>query len=468
MLQARINEIQKEEGEDDSDNEGDEDDEDIAENCIKRTREWFRQIGQKCAKPFEISDQSEFKSEEDDFFTAVYKPERREYFDLKDGAEITDGQRIQMVENALRHTKFGPGKDEVGIIKLIGNAFEKAYPLHDGFYKNMGQDKPDPPSLRMYLHQNWARFVNIFKIQPLDQIRNYYGEKIALYFAFMGYYTYWLILFSIVGAAVMFFGIGTINDSEYVDEMCAMDKVMCPSCDQTCNYWNFNQTCSNIKFTYIFENYFTLAYAFIVSIWATTFLEFWKRKNATLVYDWDLTRVDEDQEPIRENYRRHAEKINKRRVNPTTLHHEPYVPLSDRLPRKFFSFTFVIFSILLVLGAVIAIIVYRLTVEALLADATFVQGISDSAEDTFLEDYISPSLISSVTASVISLAVIIVLNAIYTVVAGILTEYELPRTQQQFDDSYAFKVFCFQFVNYYSTLFYIAFFKDPLSGHPGK
>lgn len=49
----------------------------------------------------------------------------------------------------------------------------------------------------------------------------------------------------------------------------------------------------------------------------------------------------------------------------------------------------------------------------------------------------------------------------------LLERKKLPRTQQQFDDSYALKVFCFQFVNYYSTLFYIAFFKDPFTGSPG-
>ena len=76
------------------------------------------------------------------------------------------------VEHALRNTRFGPGKDDYGFIKLIGTAFEKAYPLHDGFHRNYGQDKPDPPSLRMYLHEHWAKFTNIFKIQPLDQIRN--------------------------------------------------------------------------------------------------------------------------------------------------------------------------------------------------------------------------------------------------------------------------------------------------------
>ena len=40
-----------------------------------------------------------------------------------------------MVEHALRNTRFGPGKDDYGFIKLIGTAFEKAYPLHDGFHR---------------------------------------------------------------------------------------------------------------------------------------------------------------------------------------------------------------------------------------------------------------------------------------------------------------------------------------------
>ena len=185
----------------------------------------------------------------------------------------------------------------------------------------------------------------------------------------------------------------------------------------------------------------TPAYAFIVSIWATVFLEFWKRKNAVLVYDWDLARLDEDQEPFREKHCQMAESLKIIRVNPTNLNREPYVPLAKRLPQKFLSVTFVIFCILLVLGAVIAIIVYRLTKEILIADSTLIQKINESVEDTVLESYLSPSLISSVTASVISLIVIIVLNAIYMTIAGILAKYELPGTQKEFDNSYAFKVF---------------------------
>ena len=40
-----------------------------------------------------------------------------------------------------------------------------------------------------------------------------------------------------------------------------------------------------------------------------------------------------------------------------------------------------------------------------------------------------------------------------------LTNLERPRTQTDFEDSYVFKMFLFQCINFYSSLVYIAFFK---------
>lgn len=48
---------------------------------------------------------------------------------------------------------------------------------------------------------------------------------------------------------------------------------------------------------------------------------------------------------------------------------------------------------------------------------------------------------------------------VYDILALKLTELEYHRTQTNFDNSYTLKVFLFQFINYYSSLFYIAFFK---------
>lgn len=36
---------------------------------------------------------------------------------------------------------------------------------------------------------------------------------------------------------------------------------------------------------------------------------------------------------------------------------------------------------------------------------------------------------------------------------------EMHRTQTQYEDAFTFKVFIFQFVNFYSSPFYVAFFK---------
>ncbi len=44
----------------------------------------------------------------------------------------------------------------------------------------------------------------------------------------------------------------------------------------------------------------------------------------------------------------------------------------------------------------------------------------------------------------------------------------MHRTQSEFDNQLAFKVFLFQFCNFYSSIFYIAFFKGRFVGRPGN
>lgn len=45
---------------------------------------------------------------------------------------------------------------------------------------------------------------------------------------------------------------------------------------------------------------------------------------------------------------------------------------------------------------------------------------------------------------------------------------EMHRTQTEFEKSFTIKVFLFQFVNYYSSIFYVGFFKGKFVGHPGN
>lgn len=462
-LQAQIDKMVKAEEADEVENHYEEVEEgdDVVDDLIIKAKSLYKRTKIAIKKPFLIKDPWCGSDAHEDYFTAVYRDTRKEFFEIPadESDFFKDSDRIRMVAYALQQVRI---KGEVDISGLLtASVFEDLFPLHDGFYKNNDTSLTSGSmlSLRTYLHENWASYSNLFKMQPLDEIRDYFGEKVALYFAFIGFYTNWLIPFSLIGLFVMFYGLGTYKQDTYVQQSCSLNYTLCPLCDD-CPFTNASSYCLPVQITYVFDNPLTLVYAFVVSIWATVFLEFWMRRNFELTYEWDLTKIDIDHEPVRPKYKLNA---NKRRVNPVTLHVEPYVALTTILPRKLLSLSFIIFSMMLVIGAVVGVIVYRLVLNTLLGDNDFVQSIAD----TTIGQFVTPSVVISTTASCISLIVIIALNFIYQLCAVKLTEIELPRTQQQFDDSYSLKVFCFQFVNYYSTLFYIAFFKDTLTGYPG-
>ena len=46
-----------------------------------------------------------------------------------------------------------------------------------------------PGRMRYNLFTEWASFKKMFKFQPIDAVRDYYGVKVAMYFAWLGFYT---------------------------------------------------------------------------------------------------------------------------------------------------------------------------------------------------------------------------------------------------------------------------------------
>ena len=63
------------------------------------------------------------------------------------------------------------------------------------------------------------------------------------------------------------------------------------------------------------------------------------------------------------------------------------------------------------------------------------------------------------TTAIINLLVLKILNFLYEYLAKYLTDLEYRRTQTEYDNSLSLKIYLFQFINYYSSLFYIAFIK---------
>lgn len=65
--------------------------------------------------------------------------------------------------------------------------------------------------MRYLLYTEWATIKNWVKNQPIDHIKEYFGVKVALYFAWLGFYTHMLIPASIAGITVFCFGLFTLS-----------------------------------------------------------------------------------------------------------------------------------------------------------------------------------------------------------------------------------------------------------------
>lgn len=118
-------------------------------------------------------------------------------------------QRHQVLYEILSRTAYGSvRKGQVGIDRLLNdNVFTAAFPLHQGSLEPPSGGLAEGPTMRQVLFTHWAAWRCWRKYQPLDHIREYFGEKIALYFAWLGFYTGWLVPAAVMGLLVFLIGI---------------------------------------------------------------------------------------------------------------------------------------------------------------------------------------------------------------------------------------------------------------------
>ncbi|KAK7107832.1 hypothetical protein V1264_015682 [Littorina saxatilis] len=429
----------------------------------------------KCPTPFDFD--SDILPKIPEYFTAAFSREREDQFIVENkDTFFTSAQRSLLVYQILSRTVFevsgDKSKDKFGIKKMVSaGAYDAAYPLHEGEFKSehsiLTRGKANN---RHLLYETWARPGTWYKYQPLDHIRLYFGEKIGIYFTWLGYYTAKLIPAAIVGLIAFFYGVGTVNDDPASTEICDKNGpgnyTMCPVCDERCTYWRLYRSCTYSTVTYLFDNEATVIFAAFMALWAMFFIEMWKRRTAEIEYDWDVADFEEE-ETVRPEF---EALVQKRRMNPITkcfgvrrtrsydgtITEEPYLSLASRGCRYLSSVWVVVFMLCMVIAAVFGVIVYRMTVSILLF----------AVDQSQISQW--SSTITSITGAVINLICIIILGKIYLVIALALTNFETHRTETEWEDSFTLKMFLFQFVNHYSSLFYIAFFKGKLIGRPGE
>ncbi|KAJ9592479.1 hypothetical protein L9F63_015895 [Diploptera punctata] len=394
-----------------------------------------------------------------DYYTCPFRKSKLDRFLGSENREtyFTNVQRGRILYEILSTAIFGKKKKgEVGIDRLVEEGvFSSAFPLHDGPYEvKRKRGVPEGPlNPRQVLYEYWARWGKWYKYQPLDHIRDYFGEKIAIYFAWLGFYTGWLLPAAVVGLMVFLYGLFTMHSNQLATQVCSSggDFNMCPLCDIGCNFWNLSEICSYAQLAYLFDHPGTVFYAVFVSFWAVTFLEYWKRKSASLAHHWDCMGFQEEEERPRPEFAARAPFLER---NPVTGIREPSFPSSLRHKRVAAGIGIIFLMISLVIIFIVAVIIYRVLVSIpLFQNSTF---------------RAQAQAIANMTGAVVNLILIMAMSRVYEKLAYRLTAWEMHRTQTEFDDNLTFKVFIFQFVNFYSSIFYIAFFKGRFVGYPGN
>ena len=117
--------------------------------------------------------------ETSDYFVAPFIRDRLEEFVNwdKPGIFFTPAERGRLVYYILHQAKFGEAETDIGINDLIHKrVFLDAFPLHDGPTLRSTDKKPD--NERQRLQKDWASVRCVFKYQPIDAIKEYFGEKV--------------------------------------------------------------------------------------------------------------------------------------------------------------------------------------------------------------------------------------------------------------------------------------------------
>ncbi|XP_013144385.1 PREDICTED: anoctamin-9-like isoform X4 [Papilio polytes] len=225
-------------------------------------------------------------------------------------------ERSLVVYMALLNVPFGDRQNYIGLKRLMKrNIVVDAYALHDGPYY-IPQDA-SRINARQILFYNWAGMTNIFTRQPLTLVHEYFGLKVALYFAYYGLYNIFLAIASMVALLTFFLA---IYSNDYMDlrrPVCDNKyNPICFKCVATsaqsllCQAYYVHDFCKWYTMTVIFDNKYTPYFATFILLWGMIFSAYSFGNEKYLNWIWETHNKDYNSKQIRPDFQV-LEKTNK-------------------------------------------------------------------------------------------------------------------------------------------------------------
>jgi hypothetical protein len=161
-----------------------------------------------------------------------------------DGSLFTYRDKVRLVGNIL-YTTF-----DFNMMKEYG-VFKEDLCIHD-------------KKARKHLKEHWGSIKSIFKRQPISTIRKYFGEKVSLYYAWIGAYFTAMSIAALVGVLVfsLLFVFPTDNSSDSINPNQILQIVFC----------------------------------FFLAIWSSIFDQIWVRKEKVYAWEWGTVNFYEEEQ----------------------------------------------------------------------------------------------------------------------------------------------------------------------------
>ncbi|XP_063742210.1 anoctamin-8 isoform X2 [Eleginops maclovinus] len=240
------------------------------------------------------------------------------------------------------------------------------------------------------LMTSWVQAV--CERQPLDDICDYFGVKIGMYFAWLGFYTNSMLYPAVIGFLLWILA----------------------EADQTS------------------QDICCVVFALFNVVWATLFLERWKRREAELAYRWGtLDTPAESLEEPRPQFR------GVKHCSPVTGCEEFYYP-----PWKRAMFRWLVSLPICILCLCFVFLAMLLCLEL---------------QEVVMEIQELPSITRFIPKILLAITVTIC-DEVYKKIAKWLNDMENYRLQSAYENNLIIKMVFFEFINSYLSLFYIGFY----------
>jgi len=247
------------------------------------------------------------------------------------------------------------------------------------------------------LRETWGALSIVSLNQPIPKIQDYFGSKVAMYFAYLTFYTKWLIPLAISGIILFTLEFFFFPDMEFIWMICTM---------------------------------------VISTAWAGSYLQMWKRKNAYYCAEWGTLDFSKT-EPARPQF------VGTRKKNRITGQYEKWYEPKKRYIKYIATAATTTTWIAIAVALVTNIFIFR----GVLKTRGWGRG-----------GHYFCALLNAIQIQIF--------NGIYERMAISLTNWENHRTETQHENALTIKIFVFQIVNSFYSLFWIAFLKEHFEGCP--